>query len=113
MPDLVAAGLSPTSIEELLADLNAGDLTDAATVPGVTTKILGIAGAGIQAAYSNAFTLIFLVTIAFGGVSCIAAFFSPEIEKHYTGSVVRRLHRAGKPTPHAHKKAEVSHNELV
>ena len=67
----------------------------------------------LQAAYSNAFTLVFLVTIAFGACSTIASFFAPEIEKYYTGDVMRRLHLQGKGAPgrETEAKAEMEHQE--
>ena len=59
----------------------------------MTNRILGIAVEALTAAYSNAFTLLFLVTIAFGGLSIIAAWFTPAIEDKYTNDVMRRLHK--------------------
>ena len=81
------------SIEPLLTYLSAGDVEDAAALPGVSEKIIGLAVAGIQQAYSNAFTLMFLVSIAFGGCSIIAAWFTPAIEGMYTNDVMRKLHQ--------------------
>lgn len=45
--------------------------------------MLGVASTTIQAAYANAFSLLFLVTLAFGLPSCIAAYYSPVIERMY------------------------------
>ena len=96
VPALIGANLPASSVEPLLGALGAGDATAAAKVPGVTKQILALGVVSLQAAYSNAFTLVFLVTIAFGACSTIAAFFAPEIEKYYTGDVMRRLHIQGK-----------------
>jgi hypothetical protein len=95
-PALVKAGLPPTSVEPLLEALAASDAAAAAKVPGITKPLLGLAVVDLQAAYSNAFSLVFLVTIAFGAISTIAAFFAPQIEKYYSGDVMRRLHIQGK-----------------
>lgn len=115
VPALLNSGLTPTSIEPLLGALNARDAAGAAAVPGVTQKILGLAVVSLQAAYSNAFALVFLVTIAFGSISTIAAFFAPEIEKYYSGDVMRRLHMQGKRAAAAEssdeEKPEVEYKE--
>lgn len=114
VPALIGANLPPSSVEPLLGALGAGDATAAAKVPGATKQILGLAVVSLQAAYSNAFTLVFLVTIAFGACSTIAAFFAPEIEKYYTGDVMRRLHIQGKRAVESDSdatKAEVEHKE--
>jgi hypothetical protein len=114
VPALIKAGVPPKSVEPLLTALGAGDATGAAQVPGVTKQTLGLAVESLQAAYSNAFTLVFLVTIAFGTCSTIASFFAPQIEKYYTGDVMRRLHLQGKRAPGAESdvnKEVVEHKE--
>ena len=80
-PALAEAGVPLKGIEPLLGALGAGDAAAAAKIPGVTPKLIGLAVVDLQHAYSNAFSLVFLVTIAFGAVSTIAAFFAPQIEK--------------------------------
>lgn len=111
MPELVAPGLPVASVEPLLEALTAQNLPAAEKIAG-STKILHLAVAGVEVAYANAFTLLFLVTISFGGCSCIAAWFSPVIEKHYSGDVVRRLHVVGKSnTQNVGDKQDVEHKE--
>ena len=113
-PARVNAGLPETSVEPLLEALGASDAAGAAKVPGVTEKLLGLAVVDLQAAYSNAFNLVFLVTIAFGAISTIASIFAPQIEKYYTGDVMRRLHVQGKKTgvnEDDSEKAAVDHKE--
>ena len=94
-PALFEAGLPKTSIPTFITALSAGDLADLTKVPGVTKKIIEVGVVALQGAYSNAFTLVFLVTIAFGGISTIAAFFTPSIEKYYSNDVMRRIHHFG------------------
>lgn len=43
------------------------------------------------AAYSSAFTLLFLVTRGFSGLTAISVWLSPDIEHSYTDEVMRRL----------------------
>lgn len=116
VPALLEAGLSLSSAETLLAALSSGDEAAVAKVPGITTKIIGVAVTAIQGAYSNAFSIVFLVTIAFGGISTIAAFFTPAIEDRYTDEVMRQLHPTGgaRKSPNATaEKAEMEHREDV
>ena len=113
-PALVKAGLPATSVEPLLEALAASNAAAAAKVPGVTKPLLGLAVVDLQAAYSNAFSLVFLVTIAFGAISTIAAIFAPQIEKYYSGDVMRRLHIQGKKAAvnkHDAEKAAVEQKE--
>lgn len=93
VPALVGAGLPVTSVKPFLLALESGETSMVAKVPGVTTKVLAAATETMKWSYSNAFSLVFLVTLAFGICSCIVAFFSPEVERHYSNDVVRQLDR--------------------
>lgn len=92
-PALLAAKLPLASLEPLLTDLAAGDVAAAAKLPGVTKQILELAGAKLTVAYRHAFELVYLVSLAWGLLSCIAAFFTPSIEDLYTDEVMRQLHK--------------------
>ncbi|KAK5717217.1 hypothetical protein LTR15_009106 [Elasticomyces elasticus] len=92
VPALLEAGLPSASLEPLLSALSVGNIEAAEAIPGVTHYILLVAASTMKAAYSDAFTLLFLVTLAFGGVSCITAYFTPALEHRYTEDVIRRLH---------------------
>ncbi|KAK3668757.1 hypothetical protein LTR22_000237 [Elasticomyces elasticus] len=92
VPALLEAGLPSASLAPLLSALSVGNIEAAETIPGVTQHILLVAASTMKAAYSDAFTLLFLVTLAFGGVSCITAYFTPALEHRYTEDVIRRLH---------------------
>lgn len=95
VPALLTAGLPATSLEDFLVDLGAGDVTAAKKLPGVTVKVLEVAAVTLRNAYQKSFETVYLVTLAFGIISCIAAFFSPSIESLYTDEVMRQLHPAG------------------
>lgn len=90
-PALLQAGLPPASVPKLIEDLVNNDVTDALKVPGVTEKILGVAAAAFTKSYENAFETVYLVTLAWGILSCIAAWFTPSIEDLYTDEVMRQL----------------------
>ncbi|KAF2165680.1 hypothetical protein M409DRAFT_23970 [Zasmidium cellare ATCC 36951] len=93
VPALVEAGLPVASVKPFLTALESGNKSAIAQVPGVTTSVIGVAVETTKWSYSNAFSLVFLVTLAFGICSCIVAFFSAEVEKYYTDDVVRQLDR--------------------
>lgn len=50
-----------------------------------------VAAAALHKAYANAFEVVYLVTLSWGIVSCIAAWFTPSIEDLYTDEVMRQL----------------------
>lgn len=95
VPNVLAAGLPATSVEELLEAIASGSVSTLEAVPGVSENIIGVAVASTKLAYTKSFELIFLVSIAFGGAAVIAACFSPKIEDRLTHDVVRRLHAEG------------------
>ena len=106
VPALVQAGLPVSSVEPFLEALNSGNEAAITAVPGVTKPIIGVGITTLKAAYSNAFTVLFLVTIAFGGCSIIAAFFTPATEDRYTNDVMRQLHPTGRPRKSPSNNAE-------
>lgn len=95
VPALITAGLPATSLEKFLTDLGAGDVAAAEKLPGVTVKVLEVAAVALRSAYQKSFETVYLVTLAFGIISVVAAFFSPSIESLYTDEVMRQLHQAG------------------
>ena len=69
-----------------------GGETDAAiAISGVTEKVLAAAAAALTKVFENAFETVFLVTLSWGLISCIAAWFTPSIEDLYTDEVMRQL----------------------
>lgn len=116
VPALLKAGLPATSLKPLLTALGAGNAKAAEAVPGVTKQILGVAVTTLKAAYAEAFKVDYLVTIAFGGISSIASFFTPSLEHLYTGDVMRRLHVGGRQSDgkdDMKEKPDVEHVEHV
>ncbi|KAK4495960.1 hypothetical protein PRZ48_013228 [Zasmidium cellare] len=93
VPALVKAGLPVASVEPFLTALESGNKSAIGQVPGVTPSVVGVAVETMKWSYSNALSLVFLVTLAFGICSSVVAFFSPEVEKHYSNDVVRQLGR--------------------
>jgi hypothetical protein len=98
----VTAGLPIASVEALLGILG-GVLPPTTVVAGLTPKILAIAIEAYKTALSKAFQTVFLVTLAFGCLGIIGAFFCPDLKPEHDHIVAKRLH---------HKKEEVSVESL-
>ena len=98
VPALLKAGLPESSVEELLTSLASGSSSAIAAVPGVTSKIIAVAGATLKQAYFEFFKIVFLATIPFGAIALAASLFSKDIDSRLTHNVVRRLDTRGKNT---------------
>lgn len=91
MPAVANAGLPLASIPAFLEELGAGNAAGAAKIQGVTPAILEVAAVSFKEAYARSFKVVYLATIAFGGLSFIASFFVPDIDDKLTSDVIRRL----------------------
>ena len=88
-PAAVNAGLEPSSIPALFAGFGAG--WDFSEVPGINPVIIEVAIDAYKTAYSQAFSLIYLISITFGGLAVIACCLSPNLEHQFNDSVARRM----------------------
>ncbi len=114
VPALVKAGLPASSVEGLLTALNSGSTAAIDAVPGVTKKILAVAGVTLKEAYSESFKIVFLATIPFGVIALVAAFFAKDIDSRLTHDVVRRLDARGKQeVANVEEKGATVHAENV
>ncbi|KAI1615921.1 siderophore iron transporter [Exophiala viscosa] len=92
VPDLLKAGLPASSVVLFLTALEAGDSSTLASVPGVNKTIISVGAAALKLSYSKAFIIVYLVSIACGVLSVIAAWFTPNLEDRiHSHAVVRRL----------------------
>jgi hypothetical protein len=91
VPALITAGLPIDSVAEFLSAFQAGSADAVGAVSGVTPKILYVAKTGSKEIYSDAFTVVYLVTLAFGGFAVVASFWTPSIESRLTNEVARQL----------------------
>ena len=114
MPALINAGLPPSSVESFLTALASGSTSAISAVPGVTKKVLAVAGLTLKEAYSESFKIVFLATIPFGVDALVAAFFAKDIDKRLTYNVVRRLDLRGKQeVANIDERGGTVHNENV
>ncbi|KIW00482.1 uncharacterized protein PV09_08005 [Verruconis gallopava] len=88
-PAATNAGLPPSSLPELFKALTTGNFT---SVPGITPEITAAAAAANQTAYTESFKVVYLVSLAFGGLGIIASLNAPNVEKFFTENIPRRLH---------------------
>ena len=60
-------------------------------VPGITPTVIAAVGDAVKVAYSQAFKTVYLTSIAFGGLSIIAALFITSIDHLMTDFVARKI----------------------
>ncbi|CAK7202848.1 hypothetical protein SEUCBS139899_005575 [Sporothrix eucalyptigena] len=88
---VLGAGLPESSLSAFLTAYTASNTTALYAIPGVNSTILAAAGAGLQQAYSQSFSIVYLATIAFGGCAVISALFAPNMDDKMTDEVARKL----------------------
>lgn len=87
---LVEAGVTPSTLPEVIEALLAGETTSKA-VAALTPTQLMIAGKGIAEAYAGGFRIVYLATIAFGTVGLIIVAFVSDIDHLITKKVDIKL----------------------
>ncbi|PYH87454.1 siderophore iron transporter [Aspergillus ellipticus CBS 707.79] len=98
------AGLPSSSLSSLLSAI---DTSAYDSVPGMTGSILSAVENATKTAYSQSFRTVFLVSIAFGGLSVITALFSRPVDGRFTGAVAARLAGFGESGEVLNEKGEV------
>jgi hypothetical protein len=89
---VMAAGLPADSVATYMTAIAAGG-TPALLAPirGLTPEILATGAEAYRWAYTDAYKTIFLVSLAFGGLTIIASFFIPDIDHLMGGKVAATL----------------------
>lgn len=90
-PAALNAGLPSEDLPALLAAIAAGTATAMEAVPGITPTVVAAVGDAVKVAYSQAFKTVYLTSIAFGGLSIIAALFITSIDDLMTDFVARKI----------------------
>jgi hypothetical protein len=90
-PAALSAGLPSANLPALFAAIAAGTPTALEAVPGIDPAIIEAVGAAVKVAYSQAFKTVYLTSIAFGGISIIAALFITSIDEFMTDYVARKI----------------------
>jgi len=91
IPAAKEAGLPATSFESLFTALASGTAAALEKVPGITTKIISAVGEAMKTADSQAFKTVYLTSIAFGGLSIIAALCASNVDEKLTNNVARKF----------------------
>lgn len=90
-PAALSAGLPSADLPALFAAIAAGTATAMEAVPGITPTVIAAVGDAVKVAYSQAFKTVYLTSIAFGGLSIIAALFITSVDHLMTDFVARKI----------------------
>jgi hypothetical protein len=87
VPAVEAAGLPATSVPAFFAAMTNGTAAAFNSVPGISGSIMAAFATAVQDGYSSGFKVVYLSSLAFGGVSIISAFFATDVDKYLTDFV--------------------------
>ncbi|KAJ4367699.1 hypothetical protein N0V83_007284 [Neocucurbitaria cava] len=93
-PVLINAGLPVSSVPLYLQAIQLGAAAIAA-VPGITQEIMAVGYRAYQEASADAYRTVYLVTIAFSGISVILTFWAPNTDDLMTDKVAATLNHEG------------------
>jgi uncharacterized membrane protein len=71
----------------LFAAITNGTATALNNVPGISADIVVAMRNAVKDANSSSFKVVYLSSLAFGGVSIVAAFFATDLDKYLTNFV--------------------------
>lgn len=74
-------GFSRANVSKLLSAASLNTAAAYRGVPGITPEVITGAQHAVKLAYVQAFKLVYLVALAFGGLAIISAFFTKSIPK--------------------------------
>ena len=109
----VAAALTKSSVTELLNQLPNGTAAAFETVAGVNNAVLDAISAGVKAGSSANFSIVYLISIAFGATKLLASFFITNIDKFITNLVNKTVAGEGMRAEHEHQHFEKRVDEFI
>jgi Fungal trichothecene efflux pump (TRI12) len=89
---LVKAGLPVTSVVGFLTGISTGNFTG---VDGLTPAISTAGVRAYKEASAQAYSTVFLVTLAFSGIAVVLSFFTPNVDDKMNNQVAATLHQRG------------------
>jgi hypothetical protein len=92
-PAVLGAGLPESSLPAFFVAMANGTATAFDTVPGVTPSVLAALAEGTKSAYTHAFKIVYLSTLAFAGIAIVASLFVKDIDKYLTDYVNKVIHK--------------------
>ncbi|KAE8353465.1 siderophore iron transporter [Aspergillus coremiiformis] len=85
------AGLPQSSLTDLLKAVSSSSDTAMNAVPGINPHVTSAVMDAVRTANSQSFRTVFLVTVAFGGMSLVAALFSVDVDERLNNEVAAKL----------------------
>lgn len=102
-PALIEAGLPASSVPAFLGGFTTGNFTG---VEGLTDSILAEGVAAYKEANAQAFSTVFLVSLAFSGIAIILSFWAPNVDDKMTDEVAAVMHQGNTPVVEKHHDEE-------
>ncbi|KAF2403745.1 MFS general substrate transporter [Trichodelitschia bisporula] len=103
---VLKAGLPQSSLTDYMTALGAGTASAASAIPGLTSQVIAVGARAYKQASSDAYSTVYLSTIAFSVVGFILTFFAPNTEELMSGQVAATLNNEG-----VKNESEVKHIE--
>lgn len=95
VPDAVTkAGLPEASVSTYIQALGAGDQSAMKAVEGMTDVIMAAGAEAYKVANAEAYSTVYLCTLAFSGLGIILSFFTPNVDGRMTGDIAAVIHKA-------------------
>lgn len=95
VPAAERAGLPAASIPALISGLAGTTALNSTTVPGLTSEITTIALQAYKVANSQAYSTVFLVSFAFGGIGMVLCWFVAQNDASLDSFVAGQIHKTG------------------
>jgi len=105
VPAVESAGLPASSVPALFAAMTNGTNAAFQSVPGINAKILAAFATATKDAYTSAFKVVYLSSLAFAGIAVIASLFVTDIDKYMTNFVNKTIHKPQLSNKHETEEA--------
>ncbi|CAK7234547.1 hypothetical protein SBRCBS47491_008984 [Sporothrix bragantina] len=89
VPAVENAGLPASSVPAFLEGFTTGSF---ASIPGLTDQIQAAGQSAYRLASSQAYSTVFLTTLAFTGLAILLSFLAPNVDDKMTGQIAATLH---------------------
>ena len=95
VPAVLKAGLPATSVKAYFTAVTAGTAKALEAVPGISPNIMAAGANAYKYAYTDAYSTVFLTTIAFSAIAIVTACFTPNMDHLMTNDLAATLHTTG------------------
>lgn len=95
VPQAVAeAGLPADSVAPYLEALSAGAADAISSIPGMTDHIMAVGTEAYKVASAQAYSTVYLCSLAFSGLGLVLSFFTPNVDDRMTNEVAAVIYKA-------------------